>query len=162
MRLTKYLSRAGGRKGFALLVAVAVLTILMFSGAAIQRMAYEEMMDVGRAVGRTRARLAASGGLEAGLAEVKGFMAGNEPERSIEGSLGEIRYGVSMQKANAGGIGPALDWLPPEREVAVLTIEGVLERGDEAAGGRSPVFHRAVAVVDPAGTRPRVLLWINE
>jgi len=162
----KHMPRFGGRKGFALLVAVAVLTILTFTGTAVQRVAYEEMLDVSQSVGRSRARLAASAGLEAGLSQVQDFVAGDEDVRSIEGSTGGSRYVVEMRKATAGEVGPALSWLPAERSVIVLGIEGVYERspdsGAENTGRAAAVTHRATAVVDPAKTPLHLLAWVNE
>jgi len=147
---------AGGRGGFAMIVAVGVLIVIVLSGIVMQRAAFVELDDVRLAVGRTHARLAASGGYEAGLAEIAAFLESGEAERSIEGTVGENEYRVTLRKVTAGEIGPALAWLPADQSLVALSIEGARKTGPRT------YEHRVAAVVDPAKIPYHTVLWMNE
>jgi len=153
--------------GFALVVAVAVLIILVFSGVAVQRGVFEEVWDVRQAVGVTRARLAVTAGFEAALGQLEDFAARGESQRSFQGAIPGGGYQVSMRNITAAGLGDSLAWLPSSERLVEIAIMGVHRRGNEefaVPGKETPPesIRQVTVVVDPRKVPYRVLLWVPE
>lgn len=156
-----------GNRGFALVVAIGVLAVLVFSGVAVQRTTIEEVWDVRQAISRGHARMAVTAGYEAALAEIPGFLARPEARHAIKGNVGTATYQANLRKVSAGEVGPALAWLPPTEPLVEITLTGIQPRGSGAAvvPGREPPresFLQLTAIVDARKVPYRVLLWIPE
>lgn len=164
----EYLKRLfRGHRGFALLVAVAVLTILVFSGAALQVNVLDEVWDARQGVARTRARLAVKAGLEAGLLQLEGFLTRGELQQTINGKVREANFQVTMRETTAAQLGSGLAWLPPEKPLVEMSITGVqLPRGGSVTlpGKEMPpeFLRRATALVDPEKVPYSIILWMWE
>jgi hypothetical protein len=164
LQLPKYIL---GNRGFALIVAVAVIAILISSGVVLQRTVFEEVWDARQSVARTKARLAVTAGLEAALGQLDGFLGREDPQQTIMGKVQQATYQVTMRKAKVAQFGSALSWLSPDELLIELSIIGVqpTQTGAKSVLGEEvpPEFlQKATVIVDPEKIPCRIVLWMWE
>jgi hypothetical protein len=162
-------------KGFALVIAIGTLAVLMISGMALQSASFEETWRVRQTQVRTDARLALSAALEYALGDLKQGKIPNTaggkdvliPSPASERNPG-LGYRVAGRETTAGEVGPALEGYPAAKRVVQAELIGhasyagpvIPGSGVSDKSGR-PTYSRAATVIFEADGENKVLLWMN-
>ncbi len=163
-----------GKKGFALIIAVSTLAILVSGGIVLQTTSFEENWRIRQTQVRTNARLALSAALEYSLEELK---QGNIPNTTsgkdvpIPSQAGErspeLSFRVIGRETTAGEVGPALGGYPAAKPVVVVELvgkasyAGPIIPGSGVSSTKRPTYARAATVVFEADGDKKTLLWMN-
>jgi len=163
----------GPKRGFALVVAIGTLAVLVTAGMALQSTSFEETWRVRQTKARADARFALSAALEHALEDLK---QGKIPNTSsgkdvpipsqVSGRSPELRYRVTGRKTTAGEIGPALKDYPATKAVVQVELIGKASYAGPIIPGSGisdnrPPYARVATVVFEADGENKILLWMN-